>query len=128
MILKIVAESRLNTGAEDFEVYKNLGRACYSQKDYDPGALSRAIEYYGRALVLKPDETQTIMNLVVALMQQEDWDNATVWGEKYVSLLPDSADGWRLLSISYGKSGDKAKAAHCAKIYAEKAARQNREQ
>lgn len=128
VILKIVAESRFNPGAEDFEVYKNLGRACYSQKDYDSGALSRAIEYYERALVLQPDETQTIMNLVVAFMQQEDWDNATVWGEKYVSLLPDSADGWRILSINYGKSGDKVKAAHCAEIYAEKAAKQNPEQ
>ena len=128
ILLKAVAEARVRTGAEDFNVYHNLGRACYYQKDDDPDALRRAIEYYERALVLEPDETQTIMNLAIALMQREEWDEAAVWGEKYISLLPDSADGWRILSISYGKSGDKAKAAHCAEIYAEKAARHNQGQ
>jgi hypothetical protein len=52
-------------------------------------------------------------------MQMEDWSSAIAWGEKYISIMPDEADGWRMLALSYSKIGDKDKAAHCAERYAE---------
>jgi tetratricopeptide (TPR) repeat protein len=125
VFMKIAAEARIKIGAEDHKTYSNIGRVCYFQKDDDPDAISRSIENYERALDLAPDETQTIMNLIIAFMQAEDWKNAISWGEKYISLLPDSADGWRMLSISYSKYGDKDKASQCAEKYAELVPKQN---
>jgi tetratricopeptide (TPR) repeat protein len=119
IFLDMVAVARIKIGEEDYRTYASLGRVCYFQKDEDPDAIRRSIGHYERALDLAPDEAQTIMNLIIAFMELEDWNNAISWGEKYISLLPESADGWRILSISYGKHGDKDKAAHCAEKYSE---------
>ena len=119
LFLDMAAKARIKIGAEDAGLYYELGRVCFFQNEDDPDALRRAVEYYERALDLEPDEPQTIMNLIIAHMKMEDWSSAIAWGEKYVSVDSEKADGWRMLALSYSKIGDKDKAAHCAEKYAE---------
>ena len=119
LFLDMAAKARIKIGAEDAGLYYELGRVCFFQREDDPDALNRSVEYYERALDLEPDKPQTIMNLVLSHMQMEDWSSAIAWGEKYISVDPETANGWRMLAISYGKIGDKDKAKHCAERYAE---------
>ena len=119
IFLEMSARARIKIGAEDYKIYYDLGRVNYFMKEEDPEALGRAVDYYERALELESEETQTMLNLVIAYMAMEDWLSAIAWGEKYIQILPDSVDGWRLLSMSYTKLGDKDKAAHCAQKYAD---------
>ncbi|MFH1756103.1 MAG: hypothetical protein ABIA59_10430 [Candidatus Latescibacterota bacterium] len=117
--LEMAARARVKIGAEDFKIYYDLGRVNYFMREEDPEALGRAVDFYERALELESQETQTMLNLVIAYMAMEDWLSAVAWGEKYVQILPDNEDGWRLLSMSYNKIGDKAKANNCAQKYAD---------
>jgi tetratricopeptide (TPR) repeat protein len=127
-LLEMASRARIKVGAQDPKLYVELGRVCFFQMDTDPNALRRSVEYYERALDLEPDQTQTIMNLILAYMKMEDWSSAINWGEKYVSLEPDKPDGWRMLALSYSKFGDKDKAAHCAEKYAELMAKESQGQ
>jgi len=117
--LAMAARARTKVGAEDYKVYYDLGRVNYFMRDEDPDALQRSIDYYERALELEPDNAQSMLNLIIAYMAMKDWLSAITWGEKYVQMLPNSEDGWRLLSMSYNEIGDKTKATHCAQKYAD---------
>jgi superkiller protein 3 len=128
IFLEMAARARVKVGAEDYKIYYDLGRVNYFMKEEDPEALGRSVDFYERALELESEETQTMLNLVIAYMAMEDWLSAIAWGEKYIQLLPDSEDGWRLLSMSYNKIGDKAKATHCAQKYADLMAQKNQGQ
>jgi predicted Zn-dependent protease len=43
-------------------------------------------------------------------IKKEDWENAALWGEKYVALQPSDADGWKYLAQCYGRLGQDDKA------------------
>ncbi|NIM19264.1 MAG: tetratricopeptide repeat protein [Candidatus Latescibacteria bacterium] len=119
MFLKMAADARIKIGAEDFKLYYDLGRVNYFMREEDPEALNRAIYYYEKALELETEDAQTMMNLIIAYMAKEDWSSGIAWGEKYINIWPDDERGWRLLSMSYSKIGDKEKARQCAEKYAE---------
>ncbi len=110
IFLKMAAEARAKVGAEDFNLYYNIGVAEYNMRKEDPNATAEAIEYYNKALDLKPDEPTTIFNIVVAYVSEEDWSNAAIWGEKYVSVNPNDSKGWQLLARIYSEVGEKDKA------------------
>jgi tetratricopeptide (TPR) repeat protein len=120
VFLDLAAQARAKIGVEDFNLFYNLGVAHFQMgKDGDPEALTKAVEYYQQALELNPDEPLTIRNVVVAYVYAEDWRNAAEWGERYVLVQPDEADGWRLLTRCYNELGDKEKARRCELRYNE---------
>lgn len=119
VFLDLAAQARAKIGADDFNVFYNLGVVNYKLREEDPEAVSRAIDYYKKALELNPDEPQTILNMVFAFYGAEDWQNCIQWGERYVSIVPDGERGWQILSIAYSETGDEQKARHCAIKYEE---------
>lgn len=110
VFLKMSAEARSKIGAEDFTLFYNIGAGLYNMREADPGAVDESIGYYEKALDLEPDEPQTIFNIIVAHIAKEDWSNASIWGEKYVSLKPSDSKGWQLLARCYSELGEKDKA------------------
>ncbi|MDH4038298.1 MAG: tetratricopeptide repeat protein [Candidatus Krumholzibacteria bacterium] len=119
IFLKMASEARAKVGAEDFDVYYNVGVALYNQRTEDPAAITEAISYYEKALELQPDEPTTTFNIVVAYYAQKDFSNSALWGEKFVQLRPEDSRGWQLLAQSYGELGEKDKAAQAGKRFAE---------
>jgi tetratricopeptide (TPR) repeat protein len=119
VFLKMAAEARAKVGAEDFNVYYNIGVALYNQRQEDPNAIAEAISYYNKALELQPDEPVTTFNVVVAYYASRDFTNAALWGEKYVMLRPEDSKGWQLLAQSYGELGEKEKASQAGARYEE---------
>lgn len=117
VFLDLSAKARARIGAEDFNLYYNIGVSYFQRRKEDETALAKAVENYQKALNLQPDEPQTIFNILVAYVAAEDWPQAINWGEKYVGLVPDNGDAWRLLSRSYTSVGNDAKARECAARY-----------
>ena len=117
VFLKMAAEARSKIDADDFTVYYNIGAASYNLRKEDPNATNEAIHNYERALELRPDEPQTIFNIVVAYVSMEDWLKAIEWGERYTNLQPSDPRGWQLLSRSYREAGEKDKARDAAKRF-----------
>lgn len=114
IFLDLAAQARAKIGADDFTVFYNLGVVNYKLRETDPTAAERAIGYYKKALDLNPDEPQTILNMVFAFYGTEDWPNCVLWGERYVSLVPDGERGWQILSRAYNALGEEDKARTCA--------------
>lgn len=119
VFLKMAAEARAKVGAEDFDVYYNIGVALYNQRQDDPNATAEAISYYDKALALTPDEPTTTFNILVAYYSMRDFTNAALWGEKFVLLKPDDWRGWQLLSQTYGELDEKDKQNQAGKRYEE---------
>jgi tetratricopeptide (TPR) repeat protein len=127
VFLDLAAQARAKIGAEDFNLFYNLGVAHFQLGKGDETAgipkseeeLTKSIEYYESALDLNLDEPQTIRNIVVAYVFLEDWRMAAEWGERYVGVAPDEPDGWRLLTRCYNELGDKEKARRCELRYDE---------
>ena len=117
VFLKMAAEARAKVGADDANVYYNIGVALYNQRKTDPTRIDEAITYYQKALDITPDQPDTVFNIYVAYIAKEDWANSAQWGEKYVSLKPTDANGWKLLARSYTELGDEDKAAEAIKRY-----------
>ncbi len=117
VFLKMAAEARAKVGAEDFNLYYNIGVALYNTREQDSTAVAEAITYYQKALDLKPDEPTTVFNIEVAYVAIADWSNAALWGEKFVAISPDDPRGWQLLARIYTETGDKDKAKEAATRY-----------
>jgi len=123
VFLELSASARSKIGAEDFNLYYNLGVANFQSgrrqgdQPADLEVLERAIGYYEQALVLQPDEPQTVFNVVVAYSAAKDWPRVVAWGEKYVSINAENAQAWRLMSRAYNETGNDAKARECASRY-----------
>jgi tetratricopeptide (TPR) repeat protein len=115
LFLDLAAQARAKIGVEDFTLYYNLGVARFNlgKDGQDPASLAKAVEYYKKALVLNPDEPQTVRNVVVTYVFAENWREVAEWGERYVAVSPDDADGWRMLVRAYNEIGDKEKARRC---------------
>ena len=110
VFLEMAAEARQKIDAEDFALYYNIGAALYNLRNEDANALSGAIAYYEKALSLNEDEPQTVFNLAVAHVAADDYAEASVWLEKYTTILPSDAKGWQLLARCYSETGEKDKA------------------
>jgi tetratricopeptide (TPR) repeat protein len=123
VFLELAAQARAKIGAEDFNLYYNIGVANFQSgrkqgdQPADLDVLAKAVDFYEQALELQPDEPQTVFNIVVARSAAKDWSQVIAWGEKYVGLDPESADAWRLLSRAYTETGNDAKARECASRY-----------
>ncbi|MBI4719718.1 MAG: tetratricopeptide repeat protein, partial [Chitinivibrionia bacterium] len=117
VFLDLAAQARAKIGAEDADLYYNLGVVNFKLKDSDPSAPARAVEYYQKSLDLRPDDPQTILSMLFAYYEMKEWIQAVQWGEKYVALLPDGERGWQILSISYKQLGEDDKAMQCALKY-----------
>jgi len=110
VFLSLAADARSKIDADDFTLYYNIGAAYYNLREDDPNNINKAIANYEKALELQPDEKQTIFNIVVAYVAQQNWRQASEWGEKYISLNPSDPKGWQLLARCYSEMGEKDKA------------------
>ena len=125
VFLELSSQARAKIGAEDFNLYYNLGVANFQtgrRHDDEPAdldVLARAVDFYQQALNLQPDEPQTVFNIVVAYSAAKDWTQVIAWGEKYVSLNAENPQAWRLMSRAYNETGNDAKARECASRYEE---------
>jgi tetratricopeptide (TPR) repeat protein len=123
VFLELAAQARAKIGAEDFNLFYNMGVANFQagrkqgDQPADLDVLAKAVGFYEQALELQPDEPQTVFNVVVAYSAARDWRQVVAWGEKYVGLDPDNGDAWRLLSRAYTETGNDAKARECASRY-----------
>ena len=112
--LQMAMEARKKTNAEDFESYYNLGAVYFNAKN-----CPKAIEMYLAALDLDPENKQGNYGLLLAYYGCEMYDDAALQGQKYIEKNADDPNGWRILSLSYGKKGMKLKAEEAAKKYQE---------
>jgi tetratricopeptide (TPR) repeat protein len=117
VFLKMAAQARSKVGADDAKVYYNVGVSLYNLRKEDPARIDEAISSYQRALDITPDDPDTVFNILVAYAAKEDWSGVTQWGEKYVSVNPSDANGWKLLARGYTELGDEDKAAEAIKRY-----------
>jgi len=108
--LKMAAEARSELGASDFNTYFNVGLAEFKQREANPACVDSSIVYYEKALTINSEDPNAVYNLMAAYTVKQDWSNASLVGEKYVSLSPADPNGWRLLARCYGELGDDAKA------------------
>ncbi|HET6347663.1 MAG TPA: tetratricopeptide repeat protein [Candidatus Krumholzibacteria bacterium] len=115
--LKLAAQARERVGAPDAKVYYNIGVSLYNLRRDDPKNIDEAITYYKKALDITPDDPDTVFNILVAYASESDWKKASEWGEKYVSVDPADANGWKLLARSYTELGQEDKAAEAIKRY-----------
>lgn len=106
IFLKMTADARAKVAADDPNVYYNLGVAYYNMRETDPNALTESVMYYQKSLDLQPDDSATVLNMVLAYTAASDWEQVVQWGEKLVSLNPNDPAGWRLLAVGYQKLGD----------------------
>lgn len=117
VFLELAAEARSKIGAEEFNVYYNIAVAYFQQRETRQDALVKAVEYYKKALALQPDEPQTMLNVVKCYYAGEDWVQAAIWGERYVSVSPGDEQGWRFLARIYTELGDRDKARQASSRY-----------
>ncbi|UCG50661.1 MAG: tetratricopeptide repeat protein [Candidatus Latescibacterota bacterium] len=120
VFLDLAQRARAKIGAEDFNLFYNLGVAHFQTgKEGDAEELAKSIEFYQKALELQPDEPTTIYNITVAYVVAKDWRQAAQWGERYVGVKPDDENGWRILARIYNELGEKEKARQCSSRYDE---------
>lgn len=115
--LLMSADARVKLGADSASTFSNLGVAAFNQRSTDPAKIDEAIGYYQKALDRDPDNAPTAFNLIVACMAKQDWPAGASWGEKYVSLKPSDAQGWKLLARCYSEAGDTDKATEALKQF-----------
>jgi tetratricopeptide (TPR) repeat protein len=115
--LKLAAKAREKVGAPDAKVYYNIGVSLYNLRKEDRSRIDDAISYYQKALEITPDDPDTVFNILVAYAFKEDWSNAAQWGEKYVNVNANDANGWKLLARSYTELGDQDRASEAMKRY-----------
>jgi len=110
VFLKMAAEARSKIDADDFTLFYNIGAALYNKREECAECVDEAIAYYEKALALNDDEPQTIFNIAVSYVAQENYRNAADWLEKYVYIKSDDKKGWQLLARCYSELGEKDKA------------------
>jgi tetratricopeptide (TPR) repeat protein len=115
--LKLAAKARERVGAPDAKVYYNIGVSLYNLRKEDRSHIDEAISYYQKALDITPNDPDTVFNILVAYAAKEDWSDAAQWGEKYVTVNPSDANGWKLLARSYSELGDRDKAEEAMKRF-----------
>lgn len=117
VFLVMAADARAKIGAEDFNLFYNIGVAYYQMRGEDPEAVDNAIMYYQEALDIQPDEPQTVFNITVAYISKEDYRGAIDWAEKYANLKPNDSRGWQLLARCYSEINEKEKAREAMKRF-----------
>ena len=110
--LQMAVEARKKTNSEDFESYYNLGVAYFNAKD-----CPKAVDAYLSAIGIDAENKQGHYSLLLAYYQCEMYDDAIVQGQQYSEKWTDDPNGWRILSLSYGKKGMKMKAEEAAKKF-----------
>jgi tetratricopeptide (TPR) repeat protein len=113
VFLEIAAGARAAAGAEDFEVYFNMGVAWFNQRDTDPAAATRALDAWGKALAIRPGDTEALLNVTAAHVFLSEWTDAIYYGEKYAASQPRDARVWRILARCYSETGQVEKARAC---------------
>jgi len=119
LFLKLAAEARAKVSADDAGVLQSIGVCEFNLGKKDPAHLDEAIVYYQKALDVGGDNPDTVYNMMAAYALKPDWENAALWGEKYVSLAPSDPKGWQLLARSYGELGQDDKAADALAHYSQ---------
>lgn len=79
-------------------------------ESFNAGNLQEAILHFERALAAKPDFLEACQNLAAAYFRVEDYEKAIKTAEEAIRLNAGSAPMLKLLSVSYSKLGDEAKA------------------
>jgi tetratricopeptide (TPR) repeat protein len=115
LFLDLAAQARSKIGADEFNLYFNLGVVYFNvgKEARDAATLDKAVKYYEKALAINPNDVPTVRNLMVVYVLTENWRSAAEWGERFVALSPDDIDGWRTLTRAYNELGDTEKAHRC---------------
>ena len=117
VFLDLSAQARSKIGADDFNLYYNLGVSNFELGKEVPDYLPKAADYYQLALNLQPNEPSTTFNIMATHLVAKNWVEAVTWGERYVELKPDDPRGWKFLSRGYTELGDQQKARLCMARY-----------
>jgi len=111
--LRYIAYENMHSGLHDahaisYDVmnYQNMGRAHSTKRDYEA-----AIEYFKKAIELKPDYAKAYYNMAGAYGNNQDYDKAIEYFEKTIELRPDYADAYYYIGYAYELKGDTAKEA-----------------
>jgi len=76
------------------------GIQAYGRKEHDV-----AVERYQASLAVRPDDTEVINALAIALMELERFEEALEAGQKFVELDPDDPMAHTSLSMIYQRMG-----------------------
>jgi len=111
--LRYIAYDDMHSGLHDahaipYDVmnYQNMGRAYSTRQDYET-----AIEYFKKAIELKPDYAKAYYNMAGAYGNNRNYDKAIEYFEKTVELRPDYADAYYYIGYAYELKGNTAKEA-----------------
>jgi Tfp pilus assembly protein PilF len=115
--LRLAADARAKVSADDAKVLQSIGICEFNLGKTDPAHLDEAVIYYQKSLDVGGDDPNTVFNMMATYIKKADWENAALWGEKYVLLAPSEADGWKLLAQCYGQLGQDDKAAEAMAHY-----------
>ena len=90
------------------KAYKIIGNALQAM-----GKLQEALDWYQKALEIKPDFVEVYANLGTIFAQQRQWEQAISYYRRAISVKPDFAGAYRNLAKIYTQINQAAAAAEC---------------
>ncbi|MGB3514347.1 MAG: tetratricopeptide repeat protein [Microcoleaceae cyanobacterium] len=90
------------------KAYKIIGNALQAM-----GKLEEALDWYNRALEIKPDFVEVYANLGTIFAQQKQWEKAISYYRKAISVKPEFAGAYRNLGKIYTQVNQLVAAAEC---------------
>ena len=100
-ILSVVHKNR----EKDLEAIGTLGNICYEKKEYQ-----KAIEYYEKALEIKPDKHEALNNMGVAYRNMGNHEKAIESYKKALEIKPDKHEALYNMGNTYDDLGNHEKA------------------
>lgn len=94
-------EDKLKEIKIDERVYIQRGLEAYNSKDY-----ISALEYFNRALELKPNSAEIMNNIGAVLFMLGKYDDAIVWFKKALEIKKDYVQAYGNLVYAYIQKGD----------------------
>ena len=85
----------------NFVAYNNRGVTYVVKGDHD-----QAIQDYGKAIALNPDNAEPYCNRGIAYRKKGDHDQAIQDFDKAIALKPDDAEAYNNRGVTYGEKGD----------------------
>jgi tetratricopeptide (TPR) repeat protein len=113
---KVLEEAKLSKDNKNLskllfdESAKEAEADNWFNKAFHSNDLNKKIEYYQKAILIKPDDYQAWYNMGNAYYNKKDFDKAIEIYYKAINYKPDYSDAWSSLGWIYLKTGDFIKA------------------
>lgn len=88
-----------------YEAMNNMGTILYTQGD-----VPAAEQCYQKAFALKQDHTDTLLNLADLYFHLKRWNEAAIFLERYLRIVPLDCGRFNQLALAYMESGDRRQA------------------